>query len=122
MPVKWTLKKWLVVEHDIYRPSELRDRILERTGVVLSHQAVSDLLKGPPKLLRLSTMEVLCTTFQCTFSDFCQVVPGKPKQGRPRRPHAAHGKRKKPRDITAFPLPSDFQAPRTRGAGARNRS
>lgn len=111
MPIQWTLKKWLAVEHDIYRPSELRERILERTGVALSHQAVSDLVRRPPKALKLSTMEVLCTTFQCALSDFCQVLPGKPKPGRLKRPYAAHGKRRRERAVTAFPAPSDFAAP-----------
>lgn len=121
MPVQWTLKKWLAVEHDIYRPSELRERILERTGVALSHQAVSDLLRRPPKALKLSTMEVLCTTFQCALSDFCQVVPGKPKPGRLRRPYAAHGKRRRERTIATFPSPSEFAAPTPSEPRARKR-
>jgi len=121
MPIHWTLKKWLAVEHDIYRPSELRERILERTGVALSHQAVSDLLSKPPRALKLSTMEVLCTTFQCVLSDFCQVVAGKPKPGRLKRPYAAHGKRRRERAIAAFPSPSEFATPTSSQPPSRRR-
>ncbi len=118
MPIQWTLKKWLAVEHDIYRPSELRERILERTSVALSHQAVSDLLRRPPKSLKVSTMEILCTTFQCALSDFCQVVPGKAKLGRLKRPYVAHGKRRRERAVVAFPSPADF-APAPSGPRSR---
>lgn len=111
MPTKWTLKKWLAVEHDIYRASELRERILERTGVQLSHASVSALLRQTPKVIKLSTMQVLCTTFQCTMSDFLEVTPGKARRGRPRRPYAAHAGKRKPAE---FPSPDDFPPPRGR--------
>lgn len=107
MPIRWTLKKWLAVEHDIYRPSELKTKILESTGVQISHQALSELLRRTPKNLKLSTMEILCTTFQCQLSDFCDVTPGKVKSRRLRQPYRAHGKHRKP--PASFPSPDDFQ-------------
>jgi hypothetical protein len=111
MPVLWTLKKWLAVEHDIYRPTELRRQILERTGIDLSHPALSDLLRRPPKSLKVSTMEALCTAFGANLSDFCQIAPGKPRPGRPRKLYAAHGKRAAKATVPSFPSPADFNLP-----------
>lgn len=107
MPVRWSLKKWLAVEHDIYRPVELQRRILERTGIDISPQALGELLRRPPRQLKLSTMEALCTALQCTLNDFFEIVPGKATRRRVRRPNAAHGNRR--RQNTDFPSPSAFQ-------------
>src|SRR5947209_20022423 len=75
MPVSWNLKKWLAVEHDIYRPSELQTLLAEKAGVQLSLQAVSTLLKSKPNALRLQTIQALCNALQCNLSDFCEVSP-----------------------------------------------
>jgi DNA-binding Xre family transcriptional regulator len=108
MPIEWTLKKWLVVTHDVYRATDLRQRIIERTGAEISLQAISSLLQGKPKALRVSTVEAICTTFGCKLSDFCEVVPSKAKR-RPHRPHASHGKRQ--RTVEDFPSPEEFPSP-----------
>ena len=75
MPVVWNLKKWLAVEHDIYRPSELQTLLAEKAGVQLSLQAVSTLLNSKPSALRLQTIQALCNALQCHLSDFCEVSP-----------------------------------------------
>jgi len=79
MPVVWKLKKWLAVEHDIYRPSELQALLVEKAGVQLSLQAVSTLLNGTPGALRLRTVQALCNALNCTLSDFCEVLPDNPE-------------------------------------------
>lgn len=60
MPVIWNLRKWLAVEHDIYRASELQALLVRRAGVQFSLQAISSLLNGEPNALRLQTMQALC--------------------------------------------------------------
>src|SRR5581483_11247406 len=75
MPVIWNLKKWLAVEHNIYRPSQLQVLLAEKAGVQLSLQAVSTLLNGTPNALRLHTMQALCNALHCSLSDFCEVLP-----------------------------------------------
>jgi LacI family transcriptional regulator len=75
MPVVWNLKKWLAVEHDIYRPSELQALLKEKAGVQLSLQAISALFNGRPTALRLQTMQALCNALGCKLSDFCDVLP-----------------------------------------------
>lgn len=75
MPFKWNLKKWLAVEHDIYRPSELQALLAEKAGVQLSLQAVSALINGKPDALRIQTIQALCNALHCKLSDFCEVFP-----------------------------------------------
>jgi DNA-binding Xre family transcriptional regulator len=106
MPIRWNLRKWLAVNHDIYRATELREVILNRAGVEISPQSLRSLLSGQPKELKVSTMEALCTALQCNMSDFCDVVPRKRKVSRRRKPNAAHAKREQ--NVSAFPSPSQF--------------
>ncbi|HLZ59450.1 MAG TPA: substrate-binding domain-containing protein [Ktedonosporobacter sp.] len=75
MPVRWNLKQWLAVEHQIYRPSELQAVLEEKAGTQLSLQAISTLLNNVPSALRLSTIQALCNALNCTLSDFCEVLP-----------------------------------------------
>ena len=75
MPIVWNLKKWLAVERDIYRPSEVQTLLAEKAGVQLSLQAVSALINGKPNALRLQTIQALCNALNCKLSDFCEVLP-----------------------------------------------
>jgi DNA-binding Xre family transcriptional regulator len=108
VPLQWTLKKWLAVTHDVYRATDLKKRIVERTGTDISVQSLSVLLRDNPRALRINTIEAICATFQCKLSDFCEVVPGAAKRKLPHRPYAAHAKRKKQAAIADFPSPADF--------------
>lgn len=76
MSVRWTLRDWLKNERGVSRAVEVRRLILERTGYRLSNQAVCDLLNGPPKMLRLDTVQAICEAFYCRLGDFCEVSPG----------------------------------------------
>ena len=75
MPITRNLKKWLAVERDIYRPSELQAVLAERAGVHLTLQAISSLLNKQPGALRLQTVQALCNALDCKLSDFCDVTP-----------------------------------------------
>lgn len=75
MPVIWNLKKWLAVERDIYRPSELQALLSKQLGITLSLQAISTLINGKPQAIRIQTVQVLCNALNCKLSDFCEVLP-----------------------------------------------
>ena len=75
MPVRWNLKRWLAVERNIYRPSELHTLLVTKAGVKLSLQSVSALVNRTPGALRLRTMQALCNALDCKLSDFCEVFP-----------------------------------------------
>jgi DNA-binding Xre family transcriptional regulator len=80
MPIVWNLKKWLAMERDIYRPSELQALLAEKAGVQLSLQAISALINGKPNALRLQTIQALCNALDCKLSDFCEVLPDTAKE------------------------------------------
>lgn len=75
MPVTWTMRRWLKDMRGITRASEVSELIFQRTGYKISKQAVCDLLNGPPKMIRLETMQAFCDTFYCRLIDFCEVMP-----------------------------------------------
>lgn len=115
MPVVWNLKKWLAVERDIYRPSELQALLAEKAGVQLSLQAVSALINGKPNALRLQTIQAMCNALDCKLSDFCDVLPDPAKEQRKRRqatgdvPSRLYGGKKQPEEKESiFPNPQKF--------------
>lgn len=75
MTIIWQIKQWLAVEHNIYRASQLKEHLAKNAGVQLSNEAIRHLLNGQPKAIRLSTLQALCTAFNCTSSEFFQVTP-----------------------------------------------
>jgi len=75
MSVVWNLKKWLAVERDIYRPTELQALLAEKADVQLSLQSVSALVNGKPSAIRFQTVQALCNALDCKLSDFCDVLP-----------------------------------------------
>ncbi len=85
MPILWNLKKWLALERDIYRPSQLQALLAEKAGVQLSLQAISTLINGTPNALRLQTIQALCNALDCKLSDFCEVVPDTQKEQQKQR-------------------------------------
>lgn len=114
MPVEWNLKKWLAVERDIYRPSELQALIVEKTGVHLSLQAVSALVNGKPSAVRFQTIEVLCHALDCHLCDFCDVSPPLVKEQQkqrkvvgeaPRRLYGAKASKETKKTESIFPDP-----------------
>src|SRR5215204_6167045 len=74
MPIKWKLRECLE-ERGITSASEVSKLVRNRTGYVLSIQAVCDLFNEQPKMIRLETSEALCNTFHCCLNDFVEVVP-----------------------------------------------
>lgn len=85
MPIVWNLKKWLAMERDIYRPSELQLLLAQKAGVELSIQAISSLINGKPNALRLQTIQALCNALDCKLSDFCEVLPDSAKEQQKQR-------------------------------------
>lgn len=75
MPVNWNLKNWLRDGRNVSSASQAKRIVRERTGYVLSTQAVCDLMKREPKMIRLETVQAICDAFYCRLSDFCEVRP-----------------------------------------------
>jgi DNA-binding Xre family transcriptional regulator len=114
MPVVWNLKKWLVLERDIYRPSELQEILKAETGIYLSLQSISALINGKPHALRFQTIQALCNALNCKLSEFCDVLPDTAEAKQKRRkavgetPRRLYGKREGTEEREAFPDPHKF--------------
>jgi DNA-binding Xre family transcriptional regulator len=116
MPIQWNLKRWLALERDITRPTQLQRLLRERAGVELSLQAVMKLMKGTPRKLTLQTMQALCDALDCDLNDFLRVRADPLRRvvpmnaGQPRRLHgrrAAHA----PAEVlgeSPYPDPGEF--------------
>jgi DNA-binding Xre family transcriptional regulator len=116
MPIVWNLKKWLAVERDIYRPSELQALLAEKAGVQISLQAVSALINGTPNALRLQTIQALCNALNCELQDFCHVLPDsqqdqlKQRKVAGERPVRLYGSKEPAKtEESIFPDPHQYQ-------------
>lgn len=96
MPIKWKLREWLRRERDQTRPTDISRMIYRRTGYKISVQAIAELLNNP-KMLRLETMEAICSSFDCKISDFLEVIPS---------PYAGLGQETESRQLDASALAS----------------
>jgi putative transcriptional regulator len=74
MPINWKLRE-LLKERGGNSAAKIRKIVLEQTGYQLSTQAVCDLLKRQPKMIRLETIQALCDAFYIRLSDFLEVLP-----------------------------------------------
>ncbi|HEU5381852.1 MAG TPA: helix-turn-helix domain-containing protein [Ktedonobacteraceae bacterium] len=116
MPIVWNLKKWLAVERDIYRPSELQTLLAEKAGVQISLQAVSALINGTPNALRLQTIQALCNALNCELQDFCRVLPDSQQEQQKQRkvaggePVRLYGSKEPAKTAESiFPDPHEYQ-------------
>jgi len=108
MPVRWNLREYLR-ERGLTRATQVSKIVRERTGYVLSTQAVCDLLNDQPKMLRLETGQALCDAFYCRLSDFFEVIPDAASR--------SHRKRHRPPDSLSSPEGTIEAGPGTRNDG-----
>lgn len=73
MAIHWRLKSYVASQHGIYSGTRLRRRIAEKTGILISLQNICNYLNGKPKVLRLTTIELICTALGCELKDFCEI-------------------------------------------------
>ena len=74
MPVNWKLRE-LLKERGGNSAAKISGMVREQTGYQLSTQAVCDLLKRQPKMIRLETIQAICDSFYIRLSDFLEVLP-----------------------------------------------
>ena len=80
MAASWRLKNYLAQKHNIYSATSLQKIIVKKTGTIISIQNLCNYLNSMPKLLRVETMEVVCTALNCNLNDFCEITPSKKKK------------------------------------------
>lgn len=107
MAINWNLKTFLSKKFSISRATEIQKMIKTKTGVIISIQNVCNYLNSKPKTLRLETIEIFCTAFDCNMNDFCKVSPGKNKTQKEKKlsfKNTPHSKRA----VESFPNPVNY--------------
>ena len=68
MGLKWNLRM-VAAERGIWTGAELRRVLDERAGYRLSSASISELMRGTPRQLKVSTLAALCTALECQPGD-----------------------------------------------------
>lgn len=112
MAVQWRLRALIAQKFQIYRLMEIQKKIIDRSGIKISLQQLSEIVNKRPKSLKISTIEIICTALDCNLSDFCEVRPSQSiakKRKKIRKLSASNAPISK-RNIREFPDPNDYQS------------
>lgn len=76
MTITWTLRHKLAVEYHIFAAPQLQEAIRVKVGITIPLRELERLLgDAPPAYARVRTLQAICNTLGCAFSDFCSVTP-----------------------------------------------
>lgn len=109
MSITWNLKKYIAKKHSIYSATDFKKMIHKKTGVSISLQNICNYLNKNPAMIRLETMEIICTALDCSLQDILKIAPSKKPNKSTRRlsykntPLAKKG-------LNDFPNPEDYDS------------
>ena len=107
MSIEWKLKKYLAENHAIFSVTAFKSVIAENTGTIISLQNLCNYINSKPKMIRLETIQIICSALNCKLDDFCKISPeeNKKKEGvklsYKNTPHSKRGAHQ-------FPNPQDY--------------
>ena len=107
MAVHWRLRSFLA-KKGIFTATAFQKRILKKTGILISLQNLCNYMNRRPSLLRLKTIEIICTSLDCSLEDLCTVKPLKINEKSEKKlsfkntPHAK-------RSLKKFPNPNNYE-------------
>lgn len=107
--IKWKLKSHLSEKHQIYSVTELQKKIVKKTGVVISLAQLCKLVNDQPLMVRLSTIEIVCTALGCDLADFLQIGP-KAMDPEKKRKLSFKNTPKSKVGTKNFPSPADYES------------
>ena len=104
----WKLKREMADKHQIYSVTELQKLIVKKTGVVISVANLCKYVNKRPKMIRLETMEIICSALECELSSILKVTP---KTFNPERKSKLSFKNTPKAKIgtKSFPEPRDYE-------------
>ena len=68
MAVEWRLRK-IMAENNIWSGAELARKMEEITGYKLSAPSIAALINEPPKQIKVTTLDALCSALNCKPND-----------------------------------------------------
>lgn len=108
MSIEWRLKSFLSQKYLIYSATEFQKKITTKTGYILSLPNICKLLNKKPKMIRLETIELICTSLDCPLSDFMEVKPKQFKNIQDKKKYSYKNTPLSKRAIKSFPDPQDY--------------
>jgi DNA-binding Xre family transcriptional regulator len=106
--ISWRLKTYLATRHGIYGAVSLQQRVVKKTGVLISVQNLCNFLEKKPKMIRLQTIEILVTALECKLEDFCKITPTELKNPSSPRKLSYQNTPLSKRGMKSFPDPEDY--------------
>jgi DNA-binding Xre family transcriptional regulator len=108
--IRWKLKSELAKKHQIYTVTELQKLIVKKTGVVISIANLCKYVNSRPKMVKLETMEIICSALGCKLESFLSITPEEMKVGQRPRKLSFKNTPKSKIGQTSFPEPSDYES------------
>lgn len=108
MPIEWNLKTYLAKKHAIYSATELRKVIIKQTGIIISLQNLCNYLNEKPKMIRLETIDILCSALNCKLENFCRIIPSSRKKKDNEKLSYKNTPISK-RGVGGYPCPKDYR-------------
>jgi len=107
MTIRWNFKSYLSSKHNIYTVTELRATITKKTGYVISIANLCKYVNSRPTMLKLETIEIICSALECEISDFLKIGPKKFKN-KNRKKLSFKNTPKEKRGVKSFPNPENY--------------
>jgi DNA-binding Xre family transcriptional regulator len=107
MAISWRLKSYIAKKQGIYTATALQKFIVKKTGTLISIQNLCNYLNRKPPVIRLTTIEIICSDLECNLSAFCQVRPAVFKANKVKRLSYKNTPLSK-RATKSFPDPGDY--------------
>ncbi len=106
--IRWKLKSQLLAKHQITSVTDFQKLITKKTGIIISLANLCKYVNRQPKMIRLETIEIICSALECDLSSLLNV---KPKQFKSTRTKKLSFKNTPKAKIASksFPEPSDYE-------------
>jgi DNA-binding Xre family transcriptional regulator len=109
MSIHWKLKTLLSQKYSIYSATVFQKKIIKSTGIIISLPNICKLLNNKPKVIKLETMEIICSTLNCGLQDFVEVRPRKYKNTDNIKKLSFKNTPHSKRAVSNFPCPKDYE-------------
>jgi putative transcriptional regulator len=105
--INWNLRR-VMAEKGVWSGQELVDLLKSKAGIILSHNAVMNLIKRPQKAIRFTTLEALCVALEVSPWDIITYTPDSADKrrivgGEPIAPYKQKSKSRKDNNISHYP-------------------
>ena len=109
MSIHWKLKSHLACRYQVYTVTEFQKHVVKKTGVRISIANLCKYVNRIPKVIRLETVEILCTALDCNLSDFLTVLPNKKLDPEKKRKLSYKNTPRSKIATKTFPEPGDYE-------------